>query len=158
MQAKAALKLYERLISPGGPTTYQQIAEDLGVVASTVHRQCTSDTPVQLRTVAALMQRDREGGQQMLDILGDACGISWAVETPEQIGERRVVATACRTVQSLARLTDSIAKALEDGSITPNEVDDLVGTGSRGEHAIKTFLAEVQAVQARNVQPLPKRA
>ncbi len=154
LNAAAALKLYDRLISPGGPVGYLEVAALLGVVPATVHRQCTGDIPIQLRTVVALMQLDPEGGRQLLDLLGEACGIVWSEEAIHAKGDRQVMASACRTIQSLSRLMDSIAKAIEDGAITPNEVDDLLGSGSRGEHAIKTFLAQVQGVGSRKVETL----
>lgn len=160
LQSRAALKLYERLISPGGPATYQQLAEDLGVVASTVHRQCTGDVPVQLRTVLALLNRDPEGGRQMLDILGDAAHFRWTDTPGQRPAEQDAIDGAWMTVDEAAQLQQAIARAARDGRFDAGEREDARHRLARMEHRCKAMHAQLDALEAApgNAEQHPKAA
>lgn len=146
VQLEAASILYARLIQRDGPATVQAVGAELGVVDSTITRQATGDIPVQLRTMAALMHLDPEGGRLMLDAFGRELGVAWKPSADvAQAGA--VTSKALRMVSRCSALVQTLAEALDDGELDPTEREEARHKLAALEHQSKAFLAALDAME-----------
>jgi DNA-binding transcriptional regulator YdaS (Cro superfamily) len=151
LQNGAALLLYGRLISPGGPAKVAAIAELLGVGPSTVYRQCSGEIPVQLRTLVPLAALDFEGLKALLDRIASDLGVTW-VWSPE-------VSAAPSGPDALEAVTEvslvcSEAAVLEvasvrDGAVTPQELAQLERKWVEEDYKREQMRAQIRAMASR---------
>jgi hypothetical protein len=148
LQNEAALRLYSRLISPGGPAKVAAVAELLGVGPSTVYRQCSGEIPVQLRTLVPLGALDFVGLKALLDLLGGVLGVAWSwspepVRPPSGPDALQAV-TEVTLVCSEAAVLE--VASLRDGLITSEEIAGLERKWLEEDYKREQMRAQIRAM------------
>lgn len=130
--------LYSRVIQGGVGSA--ALADALGVVRSTVTRQCTGDIPVQARTVVALASIDSSAAAPIADVFADALGVEWR-ESPVLREVHRMDAIVERLPEEAGALVSALLRGEASASLS-DRVASLI-------HLLKSLEALLSASSDR---------
>lgn len=119
-------KLYQRLISPGGPASIETVAEVLGVTSRSIYRQTdpASESPPQICTLVALGVDDPEGAREVLETVNRSLGYGLPEPLKDAL-EGCAVEAASEAGALSCELASLIIRAIHDGQLCEAEQQAL---------------------------------
>lgn len=148
-QKEAERLLYQALGADEHRANRAVLADELGVVTSTVTRQCIGDIPVQLQTAVALAEiGELELALELLSIPLKAIGYK-AVPDVSLVASGRIEDSAARAGSFAGSFLSFLCQAMADGVFDAIERRELIRQAPKVIHALQKALADAEAKESR---------